>query len=129
MFKKHSFVVAQVFIVISYFFELLLDGRGENANPITGFKSLILNQYYIIGNVLMAIILLTAVAMILWFVYELLHHKTTDKQDQIMTMLANIQLFSGMIFATFLGTFLVFGGFVLIALIVISAYTNFVLNK
>lgn len=129
MFKKNLFIISQVLIIISYFFEILKDGSGEDANPVMGYQALFINQYYIIGNVLLGFILLAAILMVFLFVKIIISNEVTEKQDQMMTILSNIQLFSGMIFATFLGTFLAFGGYIVIALIVISAYVNYTLNQ
>ncbi len=129
MFRKNLFIISQVLIIVSYFFEILKDGRGEEANPVRGYQALFINQYYIIGNVLLGFILLAAILMVFLFVKIIISNEVTEKQDQMMTILSNIQLFSGMIFATFLGTFLAFGGYIVIALIVISAYVNYTLNQ
>lgn len=77
----------------------------------------------------MALILIAAIGMVLIFIRGLVHQDDDQKYDQKMTILSNVQLFSGMIFATFLGTFLAFFGYILIALIVLSAYTNYITNK
>jgi hypothetical protein len=127
--RKNIFIVSQIFIIISYFFNILKSGSDEDALPVMGYQALFLNQYFIIGNILMALILLTAIGMVLIFIQGLIQHSDGKKYDQRMTILSNIQLFSGMIYATFLGTFLAFAGYILITLIIISAYTNYVTNK
>jgi hypothetical protein len=129
MLKKYLFIISQVLIIISYFFDILKDGRGDDAIPVMGYEALFLNAYYIIGNVLMGLILLSAVGMVFLFLRIIIQNEVTEKQDQFMTIFSNVQLFSGMIFATFLGTFLAFGGYIVIALIVISAYVNYIMSK
>lgn len=128
MHKKYIFIITQALIVISYFFNIIKDGRGEDASPVMGFVALFQNQYLIIGNVLLLLILTCAVGMILVFMKIFISGEVSEKQDQSLTVLSNIQLLSGMIFATFLGTFLAFPGYILIALIAISAYINYLLN-
>jgi hypothetical protein len=129
MFKKNLFIISQALIIISYFFDILKDGRSDEALPVMGFRALFLNEYLIIGNILMALILLSAVGMVFLFLRIIIANEVTEKQDQMMTIFSNIQLFSGMIFATFLGTFLAFAGYIMIALIVISAYVNYIMSK
>ncbi len=129
MTRKNIFIVLQALIVISYFFNILKLGSEIDSQPVMGFRALFINEYFIIGNILMALILLSAVGMVLIFFRGLVHQDDEQKYDHKMTILSNIQLFSGMIFATFLGTFLAFSGYILIALIVLSAYTNYITNK
>jgi hypothetical protein len=129
MSRKNIFIVSQVLIIIGYFTNILKIGSEIDSEPVMGYRALFINEYFIIGNILMALILIAAIGMVLIFIRGLVHQDDDQKYDQKMTILSNIQLFSGMIFATFLGTFLAFFGYILIALIVLSAYTNYITNK
>ncbi|MCR3905952.1 MAG: hypothetical protein NUK62_02885 [Tenericutes bacterium] len=115
----------QLTIVVLYFFNIMnYEEQGEKI-PITGFKALITNEYFIIGNIFLAIVLLASIYHLLTQIIALINEKFYDKLDQSLTIVVNIQLFIGLFVVTFIGLNLEMLGLAMVGLVVFGAFMKY----
>lgn len=115
-------IVVQTVVILSYF------AKGFNTHetdgtrvPITGIEALGSNQYFVIGNLIIALVLVCAAAIILMEI-QAIRRKTTAKQAVIAI---NIEIACGLLLVTLLGTYLEFIGMAMVGLIVLGAFINY----
>jgi hypothetical protein len=115
----------QLTIVVLYFFNIMnYEEQGEKI-PITGFKALITNEYFIIGNIFLAIVLLASIYHLLTQIIALINEKFYAKLDQSLTIVVNIQLFIGLFVVTFIGLNLEMLGLAMVGLVVFGAFMKY----
>ncbi|MDO9628494.1 MAG: hypothetical protein Q7I99_01225 [Acholeplasmataceae bacterium] len=115
-------IFLQFLIVISFFFKTFNYFVGNVAIPITGFEALVKNEYYIIGNVFIWIVLLGSIYHLVSQVFALIKPKLYERLDTSVTAIISIQLFFGLFIVTFLGKHLELLGIIMIVFIVFGAY-------
>lgn len=124
--KSIVLIGIQIIIVILFFLPMMNYRIQDDKVVISGIEAIFTNEYFIIGNILLAIIFVSSVFILLGLIYEAI--KKDKKYDDILTTITNIKLFSGLITVTFLGTYLEWIGLVLIALLVLNTYLNYILK-
>jgi len=112
----------QILLIISFFFKIMNVHVGDVEIPITGFEAIMKNEYFIIGNLFLIIILLVSVFHLFAEIIAVINPNQYKKLETTLMILINLQLFTGMLVATFLGTYLEILGILMIGLIVASAY-------
>lgn len=114
--------VVQAVIALSYFAKGFNTHESDGTRvPISGLEALGSNQYFIIGNLIIALVPACAVAIILMEI-QAIRKKTTAKQSVIAI---NIEIVSGLLLVTLLGTYLEFIGMAMVGLIVLGAFINY----
>jgi hypothetical protein len=115
----------QLLIVSSYFFNIMnYDDQGTKIT-ITGFEAIITNEYFIFGNIFLAIVLLTSLYHFITQVIALFNKPLYDKLDQSLTIAVNIQLFIGLFVVTFIGLYLEMLGLAMVGLVVLGAFIKY----
>ncbi len=112
----------QILLITSFFFKIMNYHVGDIEIPITGFEAIMKNEYFIIGNLFLVIILLVSVFHLIAEIIAVTKPNQYKKLETTLMILINVQLFTGMLVATFLGTYLELLGILMIGLIVASAY-------
>ena len=112
----------QILLITSFFFKIMNYHVGDVEIPITGFEAITKNEYFIIGNIFLVIILLVSVFHLIAEIIAVTKPNQYKKLETTLMILINVQLFTGMLVATFLGTYLEILGILMIGLIVASAY-------
>ncbi len=112
----------QILLIISFFFKIMNVHVGDVEIPITGFEAIMKNEYFIIGNLFLVIILLVSAFHLIAEIIAVINPNQYKKLETTLMILINLQLFTGMLVATFLGTYLEILGILMIGLIVASAY-------
>lgn len=115
----------QLFIIVSYFFNIMnYDDQGTTV-PISGFKALITNEYFIVGNFFLAVVLLASVYHLVTQVIALYNKELYDQLDQSLTMVVNFQLFVGLFVVTFIGLNLEMLGIIMVGFVVLGAFIKY----
>jgi hypothetical protein len=112
----------QVLVIVSFFFKIFNYHVGSDVIPITGFEAIFKNEYFVIGNIFMVIILLVSLFHLIAEIIAVINMGTYKKLETTLMIMINIQLFTGMLVATFLGTYLEILGILMIGLVVASAF-------
>jgi uncharacterized paraquat-inducible protein A len=112
----------QILLIASFFFKIMNYHVGDIEIPITGFEAIMKNEYFIIGNLFLLLILLVSVFHLIAEIIAVTKPNQYKKLETTLMILINLQLFTGMLVATFLGTYLELLGILMIGLIVASAY-------
>lgn len=112
----------QLLLIISFFFNIMNYHVGDIEIPITGFEAIFKNEYFVIGNIFLVIILLVSVFHLIAEIIAVTKIEHYKKLETTLMILINLQLLTGMLIATFLGTYLELLGIFVIGLIVASAY-------
>jgi succinate dehydrogenase/fumarate reductase cytochrome b subunit len=95
----------------------------------TGFEAFIQGDYLIIGNIVIALVILGTMIHLLSILYEIFDFKTYKKMESTVNIIVNITVFFSLIIITFLGTFLIALGYVMIGLLVLSTYLRYLEQK
>jgi hypothetical protein len=125
--KSILLIVLQLLAVILFFLPMMSYKVADEKVIISGLEAIITNEYFIFGNILLLVIFLSSILILIGLIYESIHHN--KKYDDLMTTITNIKLFAGLITVTFLGTYLEWIGLVLIALLVLNTYLNYILKS
>lgn len=112
----------QLLLIISFFFNIMNYHVGDVEIPITGFEAILKNEYFIIGNIFLVSILLVSVFHLVAQIIAVSKPSLYKKLETSLMIFINLQLLTGMLIATFLGTYLEILGILMIGLIVASAY-------
>lgn len=91
----------------------------------TGINAIFSSDFSIIGRIVLSYIFLSVLFHIVTLIIELLTHKLPKKLDDALTGVIMIQMISGLLVVTFIGTFLLMGGFLMIGLIVFSIFLKY----
>lgn len=116
----------QLSILATFFFK----GFNYNLNseakiPITGFEALFKNQYWIIGNIFIWIILLATIFHLFTQIVAYINPNVYKKLENILTATIIIELVAGLLVVTFLGTYLELVGMFMVGFIVLSTYVKY----
>ncbi len=93
--------------------------------PITGFEALFKNQYWIIGNILIWLILLITLFHLFTQVLAYINPQLYKKIDNFLTAAIIIELVAGLLVVTFLGTYLELVGMSMVGFIVLGTYVKY----
>jgi hypothetical protein len=112
----------QLLLIISFFFNIMNYHVDDVEIPITGFEAIFKNEYFIIGNIFLVIILLVSFFHLIAEIIAVSKPLLYKKLETSLMIIINLQLLTGMLIATFLGTYLEILGILMIGFIVASAY-------
>jgi hypothetical protein len=119
-------ILVQIGIIATFFFKgFNYHIEGDIKIPITGFEALVTNEYLIIGNVLIGLILIISIFHLITQIISLIDMPLYEKLDQSLTAAIIIELVAGLLVVTFLGTYLELLGMLMIGFIVLSTYIRY----
>lgn len=119
----------QLLIIGAFFFELFHVTIHGVEKKVTGFDAIISPGFYVIGNILIASILLISLVHFALMVYGIIGQAFSDRLKAFIVGLVNIELIIAIIVVTFLGTFLEVSGMLMIGLIVLSTFLKYKQDK
>ena len=93
---------------------------NENKVLVSGFKAIITNQYYYIGNIMILAVLLAAVFQFVFLVISFFNLEYYKRKDDLLVTIINIEIVVGLLMVTFLGIHLEWLGILVIAIIILS---------
>jgi hypothetical protein len=119
-------ITIQLSIISSFFLKSfnyhLQDGTKI---PITGFQALLTNEYWIIGNLLIWLILIISSYHLVTQIIALINPLLYKKLDQSLTAAIIIELIAGLVVVTLLGTYLELLGMMMIGFVVSGTYLKY----
>jgi hypothetical protein len=108
-------------IISLYFFNIFNYFENETKYLVTGFKAIITNEYYYIGNIMIIVVLLAAVTQFIFLLISFFNLKFYQSKEDLLVTIINIELVIGLLMVTFLGINLEWLGILMIFLIILSA--------
>jgi len=107
-------------IIGLYFTNMFNYYDNENKVLVSGFKAIITNQYYYIGNIMILAVLLAAVFQFVFLVISFFNLEYYKRKDDLLVTIINIEIVVGLLMVTFLGIHLEWLGILVIAIIILS---------
>lgn len=119
----------QLLIMGAFFFELFHVEISGIEEKVTGIEAIFSPGFYVIGNIVIALVLLISFMHFLLMLYGMIGQTLSDKLNGFIVGLVNIELILAIVLVTFLGTFLAFSGILMIGLIVLSTFLKYQQDK
>ena len=111
------------------FFLPMMHQRNLDEISLTGFQAVIQGDYFVIGNIVIALVILGILIHLGFIVYEMVRFENYKKIESKVNILVNLTVFFSLIIITFLGTFLELFGYMVVALIILSTYLRYLEQK
>ena len=111
------------------FFLPMMHQRNLDEISLTGFQAVIQGDYFVIGNIVIALVILGILIHLGFIVYEMLRFENYKKIESKVNILVNLTVFFSLIIITFLGTFLELFGYMVVVLIILSTYLRYLEQK
>lgn len=121
---KYLQLLIQVSVIGLFFFNLFHYIENHEKVVITGYQALVQNSYFIIGNVMIWVILLSSIFHLITLILDFMRQQSNPQLKHLSTMAVNIQLFIGLFIVTFLGRYLEYLGILMIAIVMIGAFVK-----
>lgn len=123
--KKQAFyIITQLLILFTFFIEGF-QIKNPFTKKVTGIQAILSPDFPMIGRIVLAYIFLSVMFHSIILLYELVKKGLSKKMDDILTAIVTIQMISGLLVVTFIGTFLLWGGFLMIGIIVVSVFAKY----
>lgn len=116
-------------LLVGIFFFPIMHQKDQDFLFFTGFEAFIQGDYLIIGNIVIALVILGTMIHLLSILYEFIKYKAYQKMENTVNFIVNITVFLSLFIITFLGTFLIALGYVMIGLLVLSTYLRYLEQK
>ena len=127
MFLRLIRLVLQL-VISGVLFLPIMHQKDDESILFNGFEAMIKGDYLIIGNIVMALAMLGIIIHLMGIIYELISKKH-QKFEGMINMVVNITLILGVIWVTFLGTFLELFGYLVLSLLIASTYLRYLQQK
>jgi hypothetical protein len=127
MFLRLIRLVLQL-VISGVLFLPIMHQKDDESILFNGFEAIIKGDYLIIGNIVMALVMLGIIIHLMGIIYELISKKH-QKFEGTINMVVNITLILGVIWVTFLGTFLELFGYLVLSLLIASTYLRYLQQK
>ena len=115
--------------MIGIFFFPIMHQRDNITLKLNGFEAIISGSYFVIGNIVLASIIILHMVHTVWTLLEVIIKEKLQKYVSQMNIVVNITVILSLVMVTFLGTFLEPLGFVFIALSILTTYLRYVEQK
>jgi len=127
MFSSLIRLVLQL-VISGVLFLPIMHQKDDESILFNGFEAMIKGDYLIIGNIVMALAILGIIIHLMGIIYELISKKH-QKFEGMINIVVNITLILGVIWVTFLGTFLELFGYLVLSLLIASTYLRYLQQK
>ncbi len=121
-------LLVQILLVGIFFFPMMHQKDQEDI-LFNGFEAILQGDYLVIGNIVIACVLLGVILHLLSTVYEMIDFKSYQKMEGTVNIIVNITVFLSLIIITFLGTFLLVFGYIMVGLMILSTYLRYLEQK
>lgn len=115
--------------MLGIFFFPIMHQRENITLKLNGFEAIISGSYFVIGNIVLALIIILHMVHTVWTLLELIIKDKLSKFVNQMNIVVNITVILSLVMVTFLGTFLEPLGFIFIALSILTTYLRYVEQK
>jgi hypothetical protein len=129
MILKVSRFVVQILLTALFFFPIVYLEVGAERVEMNAIDAIIKGDYLILGNVVIAFVLLGVILHLISLGVGLIHHDLEEKMESWMNLIVNLTVIFGLVMTTFLGTFLTWWGYGLIACLIVSTYLRYMEQK
>lgn len=121
-------LIVQIALSVLFFLPMMHQRNLEEVT-FTGFQAVIEGDYFVIGNIVIALVILGIFIHLGFIVYEMLRFENYKKIESKVNILVNLTVFFSLIIITFLGTFLELFGYMVVVLIILSTYLRYLEQK
>lgn len=121
-------LVVQVLLSGIFFFPLMHQ-KNEDSLQLNGFEAILQGDYLVIGNIVLACVILGVILHLLSILYEMINFKSYQRIEGTINIIVNITVFLSLIIITFLGTFLLVFGYIMVGLMILSTYLRYLEQK
>lgn len=111
--------------LISLFFFPIMHQKDELTVMFNGFEAVMQGDYLIIGNIVIALVMLGSIYHLIVLGFELVSQVQSKKLETSTNMVINITVILGFVLVTFLGTFLELFGYLILVLLIVSTYLRY----
>lgn len=129
MILKVSRIIIQVALTALFFFPIIYQEVGTETIEMNAMDAIIHGDYLVIGNIVIAGVLLGVITHTTSLILGLFNQRFEEKITSSMNLIVNLTVIFGLVMTTFLGTFLTWWGYGLIALLILSTYLRYVDQK
>ena len=116
-------------ILITLFFFPMMHQKDEVTIMFNGFEAIVKGDYMIIGNIVIALVMLGSLFHLIVLVFELLSHKLSKTYESLTNIVVNVTVILSFVMVTFLGTFLELIGYIILVLLIVSTYLRYLSQK
>ena len=121
-------LVVQVLLGGIFFFPLMHQ-KNQESILLNGFEAILQGDYLVIGNIVLACVILGVILHLLSILYEMINFKSYQRIEGTINIIVNITVFLSLIIITFLGTFLLVFGYIMVGLMILSTYLRYLEQK
>ena len=121
-------LVVQVLLSGIFFFPLMHQ-KNQESILLNGFEAILQGDYLVIGNIVLACVILGVILHLLSILYEMINFKSYQRIEGTINIIVNITVFLSLIIITFLGTFLLVFGYIMVGLMILSTYLRYLEQK
>lgn len=121
-------LIVQIALIGSLFFPVMHQ-KGDVAITLTAIQAIFYGDYFIIGNLVIALVCVGIITHLISIVIDLVSDSISKRLEKPMNIVVNLSVILSFIWVTFLGTFLLWMGFVTIGLIIVSTYLRYIEQK
>lgn len=118
----------QSFLIVLFFFPIIHQ-KDDITIMFNGFEAVIQGDYLIIGNIVIALVILGSIFHLVVLAFELLSKDQSKKYEISTNIVVNITVILSFVMVTFLGTFLELMGYIILVLLIISTYLRYLSQK
>lgn len=129
MILKGLRLFVQTILTALFFFPIIYQEVGSEKIEINAITAILQGDYLIIGNIVIALVLIGVILHEVSLIIGLFNHPFETKIESTMNIIVNLTVIFGLVMTTFLGTFLTWLGYGLIACLILSTYLRYAEQK
>lgn len=103
--------------------------KDDVTQMFNGFEAIINGNYLIIGNIVIAFVMLGTLFHWVVLMFELVLKDKAKEYEATTNMIVNMTVILGLVIVTFLGTFLELYGYLILVLLIVSTYLRYLSQK
>ncbi len=123
--KQVIHLLLQCAIISSFFIIGFQFKNQEILEEVSPLNAIFSEGFPVIGRIVLAYILLSTIFHLVTIIIEMITHQLSKKIDDILTGVITIQMIAGLLVVTFVGTYLLMGGFLMVGLIILSIFLKY----
>jgi len=119
----HLFI--QCAIISTFFIKGFQVKNSHLLEEETGINAILSTSFPMIGRIILIYIFISVLFHISTLIFELVTNQLPKKLDDILTGVIIMQMIAGLLVVTFIGTYLLMGGFLMIGLVVFGIFLKY----
>ena len=121
-------LLIQLALVISFFFPLMHQ-KDDEMTLFNGIEAILQGDYLILGNLVIGLIFIGVILHLVGLTFELIQKKPSERWVEMINIIVSLTAILSLLMVTFLGTFLIWLGYIYITLLILSTYLRYVDQK